>query len=112
MFTKRKPVVVIIGAGGAAMTAAIEAAQAGADVNIVTKAVYRQNTYTWGSEGGCTWKNHGFNAAVDPTDSVENHIVDTLSGGVYAANPELVSVLCHGAVELVSWLESLGVPFS
>ncbi len=112
MFTKRKPVVVIIGAGGAAMTAAIEAAQAGADVKIVTKAVYRQNTYTWGSEGGCTWKTHGFNAAVDPTDSVENHIFDTLSGGVYAANPELVSVLCHGAIELVSWLESLGVPFS
>ena len=112
MTDKKKPTVVIIGAGGAAMTAAIEAAQAGAQVNVITKAIYRENDYTWGSDGGCTWKTHGFNAAVDPSDNVESHIADTLNGGVRAANPELVSVLCHGAVELVTWLESLGVPFS
>lgn len=106
-----KPVVLIVGSGIAGLSAAIEAAQSGARVQIITKALYNQKKYTWQSKGGCSWKTHSFNVAAAPGDSVASHIQDTLEGGALAGNPELVKILCEQAVGVVSWLSGLGVPF-
>jgi len=103
--------VIIVGAGGAGMTAAIEAAETGAKVILVSKAVYRHEQYRWASVGGCTWKTHAFNAAISPDDSVEAHVRDTLEGGAFANNSHLAQILCQGSQDLVYWLETLGLEF-
>jgi succinate dehydrogenase/fumarate reductase flavoprotein subunit len=103
--------VVVVGAGGAGLTAAVEAATAGADVVLVTKAIYQNSSYRWASVGGCTWKTHAFNAAVAPGDSVAAHVADTLEGGAHANNPLLAQALCEGSQELVHWLEGIGLRF-
>jgi len=109
--TMNKPRLVIIGAGGAGLAAALEAAKYDIDILLITKSYYRNQTYKWSSHGGCTWKTHGFNAAVKANDSIEAHIRDTIKGGAYANNPYLVETLCKGAVELIDWLSGLGINF-
>ncbi|MCX5388141.1 FAD-binding protein [Streptomyces sp. NBC_00083] len=103
--------VIVLGAGGAGLTAAIEAASGGADVVLVTKAIYQNTSYRWASVGGCTWKTHAFNAAVAEGDSVAAHVRDTLVGGAHANDPALAQVLCEGSRELVYWLEGIGLAF-
>ncbi|WP_405835596.1 L-aspartate oxidase [Streptomyces sp. NBC_01518] len=103
--------VIVVGAGGAGLAAAIEAAAEGAHVVLVTKAVYEKVRHRWASAGGCTWKTHAFNAAVAPDDSVAAHIEDTLAGGAYAGDEDIVRTLCEGALGLVEWLEGLGLRF-
>ncbi|MEU7219774.1 L-aspartate oxidase [Nocardia iowensis] len=103
--------VIVAGSGGAGLAAAVEAADTGADVIVVTKALYRDSEYRWRSHGGCTWKTHAFNAAVSPDDRIADHVRDTIAGGAGANDVALVETLCQGAVELVPWLEGLGVPF-
>ncbi|MEU3964011.1 FAD-binding protein [Streptomyces buecherae] len=103
--------VIVVGAGGAGLAATIAAVEAGANVILVSKAIYQSRTYRWASVGGCTWKTHAFNAAVAAGDSVEAHIHDTLAGGAYANDPCLARTLCEGSRELVYWLESIGLCF-
>ena len=103
--------VIVVGTGGAGLGAAIEAARAGAHVDLVTKTRYDRQQYRWASAGGCTWKTHAFNAAVSPGDSVAAHIADTITGGSQANNPQLVDLLCHGSPDLVRWLEEAGLEF-
>lgn len=105
------PRVIVVGAGGAGLAAAIEAAAEGAHVVLVTKAVYEHARHRWASAGGCTWKTHAFNAAVASDDSVTAHIEDTLAGGAYAGDEDIVRTLCEGALGLVKWLEGLGLRF-
>ncbi len=107
----RAPRVIVVGAGGAGLAAAIEAAAEGAHVVLVTKALYEHARHRWASAGGCTWKTHAFNAAVAPDDSVAAHIEDTLAGGAYAGDADIVRTLCQGAFGLVEWLEGLGLRF-
>ncbi|MBK3573072.1 FAD-binding protein [Streptomyces sp. MBT65] len=107
----RAPRVIVVGAGGAGLAAAIEAAAEGAHVVLVTKAVYEHARHRWASAGGCTWKTHAFNAAVAPDDSIEAHIKDTLAGGAFAGDEDIVRTLCQGAYGLVEWLEGLGLAF-
>ncbi len=105
------PRVIVVGAGGAGLAAAVEAAAEGAHVVLVTKAFYEHARHRWASAGGCTWKTHAFNAAVAPDDSVAAHIEDTLAGGAYAGDEDIVRTLCEGALGLVEWLEGLGLRF-
>jgi L-aspartate oxidase len=96
--------VLVIGSGGAGLAAAWAAADAGADVVLVTK----------GSRASCnTGMAHGgIQAAVHPDDSPERHARDVLDSSHGTADPELVSVLTSEAPEAISWLESIGVEFS
>ncbi|MEV8541144.1 FAD-binding protein [Streptomyces sp. NPDC051572] len=105
------PRVIVAGAGGAGLAAAVEAAAEGAHVVLVTKALYEHAQHRWASAGGCTWKTHAFNAAVAPDDSVAAHIEDTLAGGAHAGDEDIVRTLCEGALDLVEWLEDLGLRF-
>ena len=101
----------VVGAGGAGLTAAVSAAQNGlTDTLILEKMAYI---------GGNTAISGGGMNAVDPArqkaqgieDSIENHYEQTLKGGDYRANPALVKELVENAPETVTWLESIGMKF-
>ena len=102
--------VLVIGAGGAGMAAAVTAHQNGAEVLIIEKM---------GKVGGNTMISGTAYNAADPIrqsaqgieDSPEKHYEQTLSGGDNLGNPELVKVLTDNAYSGIEWLESLGMQF-
>lgn len=63
------------------------------------------------AHGGCSWKTHGTNAAMNPEDSIENHIADTFRGGGKINDPDLVRALCEGAPAAIRDMEAIGVRF-
>jgi fumarate reductase (CoM/CoB) subunit A len=77
--------VLVIGSGGAGVRAAIEAAGYG-DTVLVSKTI--------AGKGGCTpMAEGGYNAVLREEDSCEIHYEDTLRGGAYLNDPELVKIL-------------------
>ncbi len=76
--------VLIVGAGIAGIRAAIEADAQGASVVLTTKGVF-------GKDGAATWMaGSGYQAAMYPPDSLEQHAKDTIKGGRFLNNQELV----------------------
>ncbi|MFA6196151.1 MAG: FAD-dependent oxidoreductase [Sulfurimonas sp.] len=98
--------VLIIGAGGAGLVAAIHAHEAGAKVKIITKE-YPTRSQTSMAQGG-------INAALANAseDSVEAHVQNTLKSAHGLANEESVRFMCEQAPTAVHWLDSIGVCFS
>ncbi|MDD5202774.1 MAG: FAD-dependent oxidoreductase, partial [Sulfurimonas sp.] len=98
--------VLIIGAGGAGLVAALSASEAGAKVRVLTKE-YPTRSQTSMAQGG-------INAALGNAgeDSVEAHIQNTLKSAHGLANEAAVRYLCEEAPKAVEWLESIGVCFS
>ncbi len=98
--------VLVIGAGGAGLVAALSAHEAGAKVTVITKD-YPTRSQTTMAQGG-------INAAFGNVgeDSVEAHIQNTLKSAHGLANEEAVRLLCESAPEAVTWLDSIGVCFS
>ena len=96
----------IIGSGGAGLSAALEAATQGAKVTIAAKSLPTQ-AQTCMAQGG-------INAAlgnVEP-DSPEEHIADTLRSAHGLADETMVRTLCESAPETIEWLDRMFVPFS
>ena len=98
--------VLIIGAGGAGLTAAIAAKEEDVDVVVLTKE-YPTRSQTCMAQGG-------INAALGNVeeDSVEAHIQNTLKSAHGLANEESVRYMCSEAPATVAWLDSIGVCFS
>jgi succinate dehydrogenase/fumarate reductase flavoprotein subunit len=98
--------VLIIGAGGAGLVAAINAHESGAKVRVITKE-YPTRSQTSMAQGG-------INAALGNAgeDSVEAHVQNTLKSAHGIANEEAVRLLCESAPDAVEWLDSIGVCFS
>jgi succinate dehydrogenase / fumarate reductase flavoprotein subunit len=95
--------VLVIGAGGAGVTAALTARENGAQVLLATK-LRLGDSNTIMAEGGIA-------AATLPQDSPVIHYVDTVVGGRGKNIPELVEALVNDAPFIVEWLTSLGVNF-
>lgn len=91
------------GSGGAGLCAAIEAAEKGANILILTKEKYCQSN-TILAQGG-------IQAATEPDDSVQLHYEDTMKSGNNKNNPKLVKKLTDEAPEALKWLTNLGVVF-
>ncbi|MCQ2501230.1 MAG: flavocytochrome c [Lachnospiraceae bacterium] len=113
--------VVVIGAGGAGMTAAIEATQAGKKVVILEKMPYVGGNTTKASGGmnaaGTKMQAAAAEAAEDPEvkaaiedSTVENYIADTMAGGHDINDPELVRTMAEKSSDAIDWLESIGAP--
>ena len=96
--------VVVVGAGGAGLRAAIAAQEEGADVAIVSK-LHPVRSHTGAAEGG-------INAALRDADSWEDHAYDTMKGSDYLADAPAVEALCTESPEEVIQLEHWGMPFS
>jgi len=93
--------VLIIGCGGAGASAALLAQENGAKVLIVTK-LRLGDANTVGAQAGTQ-------AADRLNDSPLIHYLDTMGGGRYTNDPDLVEVLVKDAPSAIKWLESLGV---
>jgi fumarate reductase (CoM/CoB) subunit A len=77
--------VLVIGSGGAGVRAAIESSGFG-DVVLVSKTIV--------GKGGCTpMAEGGYNAVLREQDSCGIHFEDTMKGGAYLNDPELVRIL-------------------
>jgi succinate dehydrogenase / fumarate reductase flavoprotein subunit len=96
--------VIVIGAGGAGLRAAIAAHEAGADVAMVTK-LHPVRSHTGAAEGG-------INAALREGDSWEDHAYDTMKGSDYLGDAPAVETLCKTSPEEVIQLEHWGMAFS
>ena len=99
--------VLIIGSGGAGSRAAIEVSDHGLEALIVSKGLSFKSGCTGMAEGG-------YNAAfgfVDAEDNPEIHYQDTLEGGGFLNDPELVRILVDEAPDRLIDLESYGALF-
>ncbi|MGB7790164.1 MAG: fumarate reductase/succinate dehydrogenase flavoprotein subunit [Terrimicrobiaceae bacterium] len=98
--------VLIIGAGGAGLRAAIEASAAGVKVGLVCKSLLGK-AHTVMAEGGMA----AALANVDERDNWKVHFADTMRGGQYVNNWRMAELHAKEAPERVRELESWGAVF-
>jgi len=98
--------VLIVGAGGAGLRAAIEAATAGARVGLVCKSLLGK-AHTVMAEGGVA----AALANVDDRDNWRVHFADTMRGGQYLNNWRMAELHAKEAPERVHELEAWGAVF-
>ncbi len=98
--------VLIIGAGGAGLRAAIAVAETDPtlEVALVSK-VYPMRSHTVAAEGGAA-------GVVGADDSLENHIKDTISGGDWLCDQDAVEMFVEQAPKELTRLEHWGCPWN
>ena len=99
--------VLIIGAGGAGLRAAIAAAEKGLSVGIVSKSLLGK-AHTVMAEGGIA----AAMSNVDPDDSWRQHFIDTMNSGKFLNNWRKVEIYTKEAPEGVYELEQWGALFN
>src|ERR1700755_1433097 len=97
--------VVIVGAGGAGMRAAIEAGPR-ARTAVLTK-LYPTRSHTGAAQGGMCAA-----LANVEEDNWEWHTFDTVKGGDYLVDQDAAEVMCKEAIDAVLDLEHMGLPFN
>ncbi|HTL40387.1 MAG TPA: succinate dehydrogenase flavoprotein subunit [Pseudolysinimonas sp.] len=97
--------VVIVGAGGAGMRAAIEAGPR-ARTAVITK-LYPTRSHTGAAQGGMAAA-----LANVEEDSWEWHTFDTVKGGDYLVDQDAAEILAKEAIDAVLDLENMGLPFN
>jgi len=95
---------IIIGSGGAALSSAISLKQKGLNVIVVSK--------TSNTASQTTQAQGGINAVINPNDSIQNHINDTLKSASNIGSQSAIEFMCNNANDTIKWLDDLGVPFS
>jgi succinate dehydrogenase / fumarate reductase flavoprotein subunit len=98
--------VLVVGAGGAGLRAAIEAAKAGARVGLVCKSLLGK-AHTVMAEGGVA----AALANVDDRDNWRVHFADTMRGGQYMNNWRMAELHAKEAPDRVRELEAWGAVF-
>ena len=97
--------IVIIGAGGAGLTAATEAASKGAKVLVLEKMaiVGGNSNFSTGGINACYTKEQ---ERLGIKDSKEVFYNDTMRGGQYLNDPNLVRTLIDNSAAMVEWLQT------
>ena len=98
--------VLVIGAGGAGLRAAIEASAAGVKVGLICKSLLGK-AHTVMAEGGMA----AAMGNVDDRDNWRVHFSDTMRGGQYLNNPRMAELHAKQAPERVHELEAWGAIF-
>ena len=98
--------VLVIGAGGAGLRAAIEAAKAGASVGLICKSLLGK-AHTVMAEGGVA----AALGNVDDRDNWQVHFADTMRGGQYLNNWRMAELHAKEAPDRVRELEAWGAVF-
>ena len=105
-YIKHEHDVLVIGAGGAGLRAAVEASAAGVKVGVITKSLLGK-AHTVMAEGGIA-------AALSNTDDRDNwrvHFADTMRGGQYLNNWRMAELHAKEAPDCVRELEAWGALF-
>lgn len=97
---------VIIGAGGAGMRAALQLANSGLNVALLSK-VFPTRSHTVSAQGGIT-------SALGNADEDDWrwHMYDTVKGADYIGDQDCIEYLCKEGPQAVYELEHMGLPFS
>nr|AIE98498.1 succinate dehydrogenase flavoprotein subunit (sdhA) [uncultured marine group II/III euryarchaeote KM3_05_H10] len=98
--------VLVIGAGGAGLRAAIEATRAGASVAVVCKSMLGK-AHTVMAEGGAA----AALANADPRDSWQTHFRDTMKGGKYLNDWRMAEIHARESPDRIRELEQWGAIF-
>ena len=99
--------IVIVGAGGGGLYAALETSRRkGLKVAVISK-VYPTRSHTGAAQGG-------INAALGNVapDSPEKHAYDTVKGSDFLADQDAVELMCEVAPKIIREMEHMGLPFS
>lgn len=100
--------VVVVGAGGAGMMAALSASEDKSLKVACISKVFPTRSHTGAAQGG-------INAAMgyrDSTDSAQKHFMDTVKGSDFLADQDAVEFFTSKMPEIISELDYYGVPFS
>ncbi|MBX3385271.1 MAG: L-aspartate oxidase [Phycisphaeraceae bacterium] len=93
--------VLVIGTGVAGLRAAIAAGERSADVIVLSKAVDAE------TESSTAWAQGGIAAVIDPADSIDSHVHDTLEAGAGLCDGPVVRRVIEGGPgamrELLDW---------
>ncbi len=95
--------VLVIGSGVAGLRAALAAAEAGADVLLITKADCQTSSTSW-AQGGIA-------AVLDSADSTAAHAADTLACACELADPARVATLVQAGAAQIAELQDWGARF-
>ncbi len=102
--------IVVIGGGGAGLSAAVEATNLGAKVIVVEKMPFVGGN-TIRAAGGLNAPGTALQMAKGTFDTPEIAFYDTMKGGHWKNNPDLVRTLVTKAASSVEWLLALGGDF-
>jgi len=97
--------VIIVGAGGAGMRAALESSSR-ARTAVLTK-LYPTRSHTGAAQGGMCAA-----LANVEEDNWEWHTFDTIKGGDYLVDQDAAEIMCKEAIDAVLDLEKMGLPFN
>jgi succinate dehydrogenase / fumarate reductase, flavoprotein subunit len=97
--------VIIVGAGGAGMRAALESSTR-ARTAVLTK-LYPTRSHTGAAQGGMCAA-----LANVEEDNWEWHTFDTIKGGDYLVDQDAAEIMCKEAIDAVLDLEKMGLPFN
>ena len=97
--------VIVIGAGGAGLMAALYASKT-ANTAVISK-LYPTRSHTGTAQGGV-----GAALGNEEEDHWEWHTFDSVKGSDYLGDQDAIEFMCHEAVQAVYELEHYGLPFS
>jgi L-aspartate oxidase len=95
--------VLILGSGAAGLTAALTLAPR-FKVGVLAKSAL--------SDGATSWAQGGIAAVLEPGDTFDSHIEDTMVAGAGLNNRETVEFVVENAPDAIARLAALGVPFN
>ena len=101
----RKFDVVIVGAGGSGMRASLQLARAGLNVAVLSK-VFPTRSHTVAAQGGI-----GASLGNMSEDNWHYHFYDTVKGGDWLGDQDVIEFMCREAPHVVYDLEHMGMPF-
>ncbi len=104
--------IVIIGAGGAGLSAAVQAKQEGVENVILLEKMPIVGGNTNRATGGLNAAETEQQKDNNIEDSIQTMYDDTMKGGYNKNNPELVDKLANEAKDSVAWLTELGADLS
>lgn len=94
----------VIGSGLAGLSSAMQLAESGQRIYIITKKTLTEcNSYY--AQGGIA-------AVFDPDDTIENHVKDTLIAGAGLCDEVTVRHIVENSKDAINWLLSMGVKFT
>lgn len=106
MLSKHEVDVAIVGAGGGGIRAAIAIAEKHPELKVaLISKVYPMRSHTVAAEGGAA-------AVLKPEDSFDYHFNDTVSGGDWLCEQDVVDYFVHHCPEELTQLEKWGCPWN